>query len=88
MCRQRGNLDRLRVRGLETELEYALRSGLDGSLSYLYSDNRVERAVDYPELEQLRTVQTPRHSAVASLRFTDPRTLKRNPARTVPGPSI
>lgn len=72
VCRQRGNLDRLRVRGFEASLDYPLPAGMAGSVSCLFSDNSVTRAAGHPELERRRAVQTPRLSARADLRFARP----------------
>lgn len=67
-CRQRQNLDKVRILGLEAELAWRpAGSPWAGSLSYLLSDPEVVRAPAQPELEGKRVAQVPRHQIVARL---------------------
>ena len=61
--RQRLNLDRLRVRGLELSAEWRAASTLTFNASLLYDDAVVRRAAIAPALEGKRLAQVPRQSA-------------------------
>lgn len=71
-CRQRQNLDRGRIRGVETELE--LRLGRDWRLlaSHLFTDARVVEAGQQPALEGRRLAQVPAHTLTLGVRYTNP----------------
>jgi outer membrane cobalamin receptor len=71
-CRQRQNLDRARIRGVETEVE--LRATRDWRVigSYLFSDARVVEASQQPTLEGKRLAQVPEHNANLSVRYARP----------------
>lgn len=68
--RQRLNLDRTRVRGLELSARWAPTRHANLSADYLYNDATVTRATVAPALVGQRIAQVPRHSAAlgASLR--------------------
>jgi outer membrane receptor protein involved in Fe transport len=72
VCRQRQNLDRTRIRGIEAELEYRpyLRWALSGS--YLYNHTEVVSAPTQPALEGKRIAQVPRHQFTLKLGYTNP----------------
>lgn len=61
--RQRLNLDRLRVRGLELNAGWRPGAALSLSATYLYNDATVQRAALAPSLSGRRLAQVPRHSA-------------------------
>jgi outer membrane receptor protein involved in Fe transport len=67
-CRQRQNLDEVRVRGLEAEASWRSPSSpWAASLSYLLSDPEVRSAPAQPELEGKRVAQVPEHQLVGRL---------------------
>lgn len=72
VCRQRANLDRTRIRGIEAELEYRpyLHWALSGS--YLYNHTEVVSAPNQPELEGKRIAQVPKHQFTLKLGYTNP----------------
>ncbi|MGH7856781.1 MAG: TonB-dependent receptor plug domain-containing protein, partial [Candidatus Binatia bacterium] len=72
VCRQRQNLDRSRVRGLETEIEIAPARAWLASVSYLLSDAEVTEAPSQPDLEGKRIAQVPRHQVVVKLAYDTP----------------
>lgn len=61
--RQRLNLDRLRVRGLELTAEWRPSAALSFNAAWLYNDATVQRAALSPALAGKRLAQVPRHSA-------------------------
>jgi outer membrane receptor protein involved in Fe transport len=61
--RQRLNLDRLRVCGLELTAEWRPVPSLSLNAAYLYNDATVQRATLAPALAGKRLAQVPRHSA-------------------------
>ena len=71
-CRQRQNLDRARIRGVETELE--LRVGREWKVGggYIYSDTEVIDAPPQRSLEGKRLAQVPRHGASLTVRYDNP----------------
>jgi outer membrane receptor protein involved in Fe transport len=71
-CRQRQNLDLARVRGIETELDVRLARDWRVIGSHLYTDARVEEAVQQPALEGKRLAQVPEHTAALSVRYSNP----------------
>lgn len=75
-CRQRLNLDRTRVQGLEAELRQQLGDGWRFDVSYLYSNAEVQSAADFPELEGKRLAQTPEQSASLGLEYANPELLQ------------
>ena len=75
-CRQRLNLDRTRIQGLEAELRQRLGDAWRLDLSYLYSSAEVDSAVDFPELEGKRLAQTPEQSASLGLEYSNPEVIQ------------
>ena len=75
-CRQRRNLDRTRIQGLEAELRQRLGDEWRLDVSYLYSNAEVESAADFPELEGKRLAQTPEQSASLGLEYSNPEVLQ------------
>ncbi len=71
-CRQRRNLDRTRIRGLEAELRQRLGADWRLDLSWLYSRAEVDSATEFPELEGRRLAQAPEHSASLGLEYLNP----------------
>lgn len=65
VCRQRQNLDRTLIQGLEAEIEYRPTSRFRLSGSYLYSDTEVKEAASQPVLEGKRIAQVPENQLVA-----------------------
>ncbi|HEY0864064.1 MAG TPA: TonB-dependent receptor [Lacunisphaera sp.] len=61
--RQRLNLDRLRVRGLDLSATWRATGALSLNAAYLYDDATVQRATPAPQLAGKRLAQVPRHSA-------------------------
>ncbi len=61
--RQRLNLDRLRVRGVELSAEWRPDRRLSFTAAYLYNDAVVQRSTLAPALAGKRLAQVPRHSA-------------------------
>ena len=70
-CRQRGNLERTRIRGLEADLSVLDRNGWSLSLAYLFSDSEVRRANE-KELEDKQLAQVPKHRFQSTLRYIRP----------------
>ena len=70
-CRQRDNLGRARIAGLELDLTWRLSEALELHGRYGWTDTEVVRAGPAPELEGKRLVQVPRHQASATLVATD-----------------
>ena len=75
-CRQRLNLDRTRIQGLEAELRQRLGDVWRLDLSYLYSNAEVDSAAEFPELEGKRLAQTPEQSASLGLEYSNPEVLQ------------
>lgn len=61
--RQRLNLDRIRVRGLELSARWQPTPALAVTADYLYNDATVRAAAPAPNLVGLRLAQVPRHTA-------------------------
>lgn len=72
VCRQRDNLDRTRIRGIEAELEYRPHPSWAFSSSYLYNHTEVLSAPNQPELEGKRIAQVPRHQGTVKVGYTNP----------------
>jgi outer membrane receptor protein involved in Fe transport len=72
VCRQRQNLDRTRIRGIEAELEYRPHRQWTLSGSYLYNHTEVVSAPNQPELEGKRIAQVPRHQFTWKVGYTNP----------------
>lgn len=75
-CRQRLNLDRTRIQGLEAELRQRLGDAWRLDLSYLYSNAEVDSAANFPELEGKRLAQTPEQSASLGLEYSNPEVIQ------------
>lgn len=75
-CRQRLNLDRTRIQGLEAELRQRLGDDWRLDVSWLYSNAEVDSAADFPELEGKRLAQTPEQSASLGLEYSNPDVLQ------------
>ena len=71
-CRQRQNLDRARIRGVETELE--VRPARDWRIigGYTFTDATVLDAPQQVALEGRRLAQVPRHGASVTVRYDNP----------------
>ena len=65
--RQRLNLDRTRVRGVELSARWSPAEALAFTADYLYNDAIVRRAALSPDLVGKRIAQVPRHSAAFGL---------------------
>lgn len=72
VCRQRQNLDRTRIRGIEFELEYRPHTYWTVSGSYLFNETEVLSAPNQPALEGKRIAQVPKHQFTVKLSFTHP----------------
>ncbi|WP_438480245.1 TonB-dependent receptor [Oleiharenicola lentus] len=70
--RQRLNLDRLRVRGVELTGKWQVTSVLSLDAAYLYNDATVQRAALAPPLEGKRLAQVPRHTATLGASWRAP----------------
>lgn len=75
-CRQRLNLDRSRIHGLEAELRQRLGDDWRLDFSYLYGSAEIDEAAEFPELEGRRLAQTPEHSASLGLEYAKPEALQ------------
>jgi outer membrane cobalamin receptor len=71
-CRQRQNLDRTRIRGLEPEVSYRPAASWELLASYLFDDAEVLEASNQPSLEGKRIAQVPRHQLTLGVRHTNP----------------
>jgi outer membrane receptor protein involved in Fe transport len=71
-CRQRQNLDRARIRGVETELE--VRPARDWKIiaGYIFTETTVLESQQQPALEGKRLAQVPRHGASVTVRYDNP----------------
>lgn len=72
VCRQRQNLDRSRIRGVEAVLEYRPDTSWVASASYLFNDTEVLSAPNQPELEGKRIAQVPQHQLTLKLGYSNP----------------
>ena len=72
VCRQRQNLDRTRIRGIEAEVEYHPHVAWTVSGSYLFNDTEVLSATNQPELEGKRIAQVPKHQFTLKLNYANP----------------
>ncbi len=66
-CRQRRNLDNIRVAGIELKSEFKFNDKWRISAVYLYSDAKINESLERPILEGNRLAQTPEHTARVSL---------------------
>lgn len=72
VCRQRENLDRTRIRGIEAELEYRPHRQWTLSGSYLYNHTEILSAPNQPELEGKWIAQVPRQQFTLKVDYTNP----------------
>ncbi len=72
VCRQKKNLDRTRIRGLEAEVTYRPHPDVSFRVSYLLSDTRIASARANPAIEGNRIPQVPQHQAVARAAYERP----------------
>ncbi|MBI2902205.1 MAG: TonB-dependent receptor [Candidatus Methylomirabilis oxyfera] len=72
VCRQRQNLDRTRIRGIEAELEYRPYAHWTVSGSYLFNNTEVLSAPSQPELEGKRIAQVPKNQFTVKVSYTNP----------------
>jgi vitamin B12 transporter len=70
VLRQRRNLDRVEVLGLELKVICLLAKDLRFRAQYLFTHPTVTRAPDSPQLEGRQLAQAPEHVAVAALEWT------------------
>jgi outer membrane receptor protein involved in Fe transport len=70
VLRQRRNLDRIDVPGVETKLLWQFATDCRLRVQYQYSHPTVTRARESPRLEGRRLAQSPGHLAVAALEWT------------------
>jgi outer membrane receptor protein involved in Fe transport len=77
-CRQRQNIDRSRIRGLEAEVEARIGRYWRLTAAHLYSDAKVVDATGHPALEGKRLAQVPEHVTTAGVRFDRPEWLTVN----------
>ena len=68
-CRQRQNLDKTRVYGIEAEIEYRLSNRFRFLATYLYADTEILEASNQPELEGNRIAQVPKNQATAQMSY-------------------
>jgi outer membrane receptor protein involved in Fe transport len=71
-CRQRQNLERSRIRGIEAELEYRPNALWVMSGSYLFNDTEVLSAPNQPQLEGNQIAQVPEHRFTLILSYSNP----------------
>jgi outer membrane receptor protein involved in Fe transport len=79
VCRQRRNLGRARVRGIEADGDFRLGREWLATLGWLWSDTEVRSAATAPELLGRRLPQVPRHTILARLAW------ERGPATVAAG---
>lgn len=72
VCRQRQNLERSRIRGIEVELEYRPNASWVMSGSYLFNDTEVLSAPNQPVLEGKQIAQVPEHRFTLILSYSNP----------------
>jgi outer membrane receptor protein involved in Fe transport len=71
-CRQRQNLDRARIRGVETELELRLSRDWRIIGGYIFTETEVIEAKQQRGLEGKQLAQVPRHGASLTVRYDNP----------------
>lgn len=71
VCRQRRNLGRTRILGVEADVGVELGRGWEASVSYLWSDGEIRSAADEPALVGNRIPQVPRHQGAFGLDYDD-----------------
>nr|WP_223750672.1 MULTISPECIES: TonB-dependent receptor [unclassified Myxococcus] len=86
--RQRQNLGRARVRGVEASVDWRLSRRWTALLAYTFVDPTVTEAPGQPELVGRQLAQDPRHRGAASLTFEDPRLFTTTVQLRVIGPQF
>ncbi|AKF83906.1 ligand-gated channel protein [Myxococcus fulvus 124B02] len=86
--RQRQNLGRARVRGVEASVDWRLSRRWTTLLAYTFVDPTVTKAPGQPELVGRQLAQDPRHRGAASLTFEDPRLFTTTVQLRVIGPQF
>ncbi|MBI4607507.1 MAG: TonB-dependent receptor [Candidatus Rokubacteria bacterium] len=71
-CRQRQNLDRTRIRGVEPEVTYRPAADWELLATYLFADAEVLEAPSRRSLEGKRIAQVPRHQLTLGARYANP----------------
>jgi outer membrane receptor protein involved in Fe transport len=71
VCRQRRNLGRTEILGLETEAGVEITNGLFVRLAYLWSDGEIAAAKEDPTLVGNRLPQVPRHQGTIAFDYDD-----------------
>ncbi|MEM7568763.1 MAG: TonB-dependent receptor [Pseudomonadota bacterium] len=71
-CRQRGNIDRAKVKGAELSAGAAIAQTFNLSVTYAFSDAEISRSAANPALEGKRFAQVPRHQGSLDLRWQTP----------------
>ncbi len=84
--RQRQNLGRARVRGVEASLDWRLSRQWTALLAYTFVDPTVTRAPGQPELVGRQLAQDPRHRGTALVGFDDPALVTATVQLRVTGP--
>ncbi|NMO16767.1 TonB-dependent receptor [Pyxidicoccus fallax] len=84
--RQRQNLGRARVRGVETSVDWRLSRRWTALLAYTFVNPTVTRAPGQPELVGKQLAQDPRHRGTAILTFDDPAIVTATVQLRVTGP--
>jgi outer membrane receptor protein involved in Fe transport len=72
VCRQRQNLDRAEIQGVEAELEWRPTPRWRFLTSYLYSDTEITDAPQQPALEGNRLAQVPESQGSMTVEWSDP----------------
>jgi outer membrane receptor protein involved in Fe transport len=72
VCRQRQNLDRTRIRGIEAEIDVIPSPSWTGTASYLFDEAAVRSAPNQRDLEGKRIAQVPEHQVVLRLAYANP----------------
>lgn len=74
--RQRQNVERVRVDGVELNAHVDLGQGFSADASYGYSHARIKRADNAPDLVGNRLIQVPKHRGRVSFAYDHPSSLK------------
>ncbi len=72
ICRQRQNLDRTRIQGIEAEIRQIISSHWEWGASYQFSDGTVKEAAQAPELIGRQLPQVPENQVVLSGLYRNP----------------
>lgn len=86
--RQRQNLGRARVRGVETSVDWRLARHWTALLAYTFVDSEVRQAPGAPELVGKQLAQDPAHRGTALLGFQHPELLTATVQLRVTGPQF